>query len=248
MGSPRLQDTLGAKPWRAKGDLAAATSLTTGVTASEVLECHGSSSVRVRFKATKAGSLLVAILQNDKATQQLDPAPKTIAVLDAQEVLVELDDIIGESFILIQFTAGASTSVITYCDLYRSFNPQTEGSLGGAMIDMTVPAGAASYAPEVIYLNRDWLNAGALVPSDMAVVSELQLVGTALPATAELVVDLLKPGGDPTAGGDWILDAFSYDAIGANTPIALSRWYGVRVRAKSGGTGGTATVAVRWWN
>jgi hypothetical protein len=247
MGSPRLQDTLGAKPWRLKRDLAVATSLLTTVAAQEVLEVNGASSIRVRFKATKAGTLRVALLQNDKATEQLTPAPKSIAVLDATEVVVDIDGLVGMSFVLIEFTAGAATSVITYCDLYRSFNPQHYHA-GGAVDDMEIPAGAASYAPEVIYLNRDYLSAGFGAPSDLAYVSELQVVIETLIATSEIVVDLLLPGTDPAVGANWLLDMYVFDALGVQEVTALSRWHGVRIRGKSGGTGGTGTTVVRWWN
>lgn len=247
MGSPRLEDTLGAKPWRLKGTLAAATSLLTTVAAQEVLQIHGASSIRVRFEADKAGTLYVALLKNDKATEEVDPPPKTVPVLDATEVVVEFDDIVGESFVLIKFTAGAATSVITYCDLYRSFNVQWD-THGGAVDDFVVPGGAGSYAPEIIYCNRDHLTAGVAAPSDLAFVSEVQLAIETVVATSEYVVDLLEPGGDPDTAGDWILDMYSFNTTGGKNPVALARWYGVRVRAKSGGTGGTGRAAARWWN
>ena len=243
-----LQEALASKPRRLTGALAPAVSLLTGVAAQESPRVNGASAIRVRFKATKAGTLYVALLKHDQTTEEVDPAPRTIPVLDATEVVVEFDDIVGESYVLIKFTAGAATSVITYCDLYRAFNPQTEGTHGGFIDDFVVPAGAGTYAPEVIYCNRDHLTAGVAAPSDLAFVSELQLAISAIVATSEYVVDLLKPGGDPDTAGDWMLDMYSYTTTGAKTPIALSRWYGVRVRAKSGGTGGTSTAAARWWN
>lgn len=248
MGSPRLEDTLGAKPLRLTDELAVDTSILTTVVAEEVVRIHGASSLRVRFKATKAGVLYVAILQHDQTTEQVDPPPRSVPVLDATEVMIEFDNIVGESYALIKFTVGGATSVITYCDLYRSFNPQTKGTSGGVEDDFVVPGGSGNYAPEVIYLNRDHRTAGVAAPSDMAYVSEVQIVVEAIPATASFVVDLLKPGGDPTAAGDWLLDQYTYTSTGANAPIPFSRWHGVRVRAKSGGTGGTATASVRWWN
>lgn len=243
-----LQEALASKPFKLDGALKEGASLLTGVVGQEVKRINGASAIRVRFKASKAGTLYVALLKHDQQTEEVDPPPRTIPVLDATEVMVEFDDIVGESYVLIKFTAGAATSVIDYCSLYRAFNPQTEGTHGGFIDDFVVPGGAGSYAPEIIYCNRDYLNAGVDAPSDLAFVSELQLVITTLIADSEFVVDLLEPGGDPETANDWMLDVYSFNTDGGKNPIALSRWYGVRVRAKSGGTGGTGTAAARWWN
>ncbi len=242
-----LQEALASKPNRLTGALAVAVSLTTGVIAQEAKRINGASAIRVRFKATKAGTLYVAILKHDQSTEEVDPAPRTVPVLDATEVVVEFDSIIGESYVLIKFTAGAATSVVTYCDLYRAFNPQTKPVDGEAKDTMAIPAGIGTYAPELIYLNRDYLSAGVDAPSDMARVSELQVHLGTIVATANVEVDLLKPGGDPATGGDWLLDVVSYATAGLKDPIPLSRWGGVRLRGKSGGTGGNQDVAVTWW-
>lgn len=259
MSTPALQETLGAKPRRMSGfhlakhggedqPLGVAAVIPTTESAEEIVRISGASSFRVRFEASKAGVLYVAILKHNQQDEQVDPAPKTIAVLDDTEVLVEFDDIIGESYALIRFTAGGANSTITFCDLYRSFNPQAAGQHGGAEDDFVTPAPTGTYAPEIIYLNRDHLTAGVAAPSDLAFVSELQVVIEALVVTSSFVVDLLKPGGDPDTAGDWLLDMASYTALGLQVPEPFARWYGVRLRSKSGGTGGTSTASIRWWN
>lgn len=106
----------------------------------------------------------------------------------------------------------------------------------------TVPAGAGSFAPEILYLNAE-SNIKALF--DM--VSEMTAFIEALTATVTLEVDLLKPGGDPNVAGDWYTAVRSWNAAGIQTLFQLARWYGVRVRAKSGGTAGTTILALSWW-
>lgn len=108
----------------------------------------------------------------------------------------------------------------------------------------TVPAGAGSYAPEACYLNRQNVAATGVAFDEVV---EVQNMIAALPATAAIEVDLLKPNGDPTQAGDWLTAVVSYSATGLQSILSLARWVGVRIRAKSGGTSGTATLHTEWW-
>jgi len=108
----------------------------------------------------------------------------------------------------------------------------------------TVPAGAGSYAPEVCYLNRQNMAATGVAFDEVV---EVQNVIAALPASAAIEIDLLKPNGDPTQSGDWLTALVVQSSTGLQSILALARWIGVRIRAKSGGTGGTATLHTEWW-
>jgi hypothetical protein len=104
-----------------------------------------------------------------------------------------------------------------------------------------VPGGAGVYAPEILYLAQDENHP----QSDD--VSEVTLFIESLPATAVVEVDLLQPGGVETVAVDWIVAAQSHNAIGLKAVLQLANWRGVRVRAKSGGTAGSAVVHASWW-
>lgn len=109
-------------------------------------------------------------------------------------------------------------------------------------IAFTVPGGAGSYAPEILYCAQK-NQAIATQPPDE--VGELQLFIASLPASAAVEVDLLSPGA--TMAGTWRTTAQSYTANGLTAVLSLAGWRGVRIRVKSGGTGGTATIDASWW-
>jgi hypothetical protein len=113
-------------------------------------------------------------------------------------------------------------------------------------MDFAVPAGSGDYAPEILYLRRatpDTLPAESYLFDE---VTELQTLIAAIPATATVEVDVLKPNDVP--GGTWRLAVQSWTTTGLKTILALAMWDGVRIRVKSGGTAGTATVDAAWWS
>lgn len=113
-------------------------------------------------------------------------------------------------------------------------------------VNFTVPAGAGSYAPEVLELKQGDTGPGAPVTL-WDHVDELREMVEALPATAQIEVDLLIAGKSGAQVADWLLNVTApLTATGLGPIVQLAGWYGVRVRAKSGGTGGTATVSVSW--
>ena len=105
----------------------------------------------------------------------------------------------------------------------------------------TIPGGAGSYAPTVIFTRQDQARGQ---PDD---VSELTLMIESLPATAAIEVDLLKPGGDADVAADWLLAVQSHNTIGLKPVLQLASWRGARIRGKSGGTAGPAVVHCSWW-
>jgi len=114
----------------------------------------------------------------------------------------------------------------------------------------TVPAGAGSYAPEIVYTNMFNLATVSLDPFD-----RLVLLISSLPATCNIEVDLLKPGSDPN-GGDTSYYLAGSSAIAAITTTGykgnilgtswFNGWCGARIRAKSGGSAGSAIVGILW--
>src|SRR5690606_41084013 len=79
-------------------------------TASEVVPIAGSVAVRIRLKADKAGELDVAILDATGATP-VEGEPKGVLGVAAAadtEAVVEVTNLMGESWLEVTFTAGRS--------------------------------------------------------------------------------------------------------------------------------------------
>lgn len=118
---------------------------------------------------------------------------------------------------------------------------------GYARVTFAVPAGSGSYAPEELITRQ-----GPSLVLDK--VSRLAVYVESLPATAEIEVDLLKPGADPRLAASWILDSQSLVAVGLvywgasaeHAHLDLAGWPGIRLRAKSGGTAGDSIVSASW--
>lgn len=108
-------------------------------------------------------------------------------------------------------------------------------------MDFTLDAVAGDYAPEVYYLNVD-----SNVRTGMDLVRTLTQHVEQLPAGAVIEVDILKAGGNAGTTADWLTAVVSINAVGFQAPRDLGAWRGVRVRAKSGGTAGTAKVHTVW--
>lgn len=96
-----------------------------------------------------------------------------------------------------------------------------------------VPAGAGSYAPEVFYFGL-----GAQ-PSQLDAVDEARINVAALPATATLEIDILK------ADGTWATAVDTCTTTGLQGLMAFGGLK-ARMRAKSGGTAGTASGTASW--
>ena len=75
-------------------------------------------------------------------------------------------------------------------------------------------------------------------------VSEYQGIVEAIPADAVLEVEALRLDGDSTEDADWFL-IDSVDDTGIWSNDGLLGWH-LRLRAKSGGTAGDATVSLRY--
>lgn len=113
---------------------------------------------------------------------------------------------------------------------------------GEKRISFTVPAANGDYAPEVLYCNGD--NEPKAL---MDLVVQLSLLVESLPADAVIEVDLLKAGLAGSIETNWQTAVKSFDSTGLQDFLQLAMWRGVRVRAKSGGTAGTAVVSASWW-
>lgn len=113
------------------------------------------------------------------------------------------------------------------------------GHTAGVTETFVIPAGAGSYAPEVIHLRR------TIVSSEWQFSQVLEVVVfiSSLPATADIEIDILKPGGDPTNSSDWFAPVVVYSATGLQTALPVYA-RGVRIRGISGGTAGDAEVGV----
>jgi len=114
---------------------------------------------------------------------------------------------------------------------------------GMKQVSFTVPAGSGDYATAILYLNSvgDASRIACAEP-----VNELTVVVGTIVATAAIELDFLKPNGDPAVAGDWLLAAKSYTEAGVATYSEFAGWRGVRIRVKSGGTGGTQVVSAFW--
>ncbi len=113
------------------------------------------------------------------------------------------------------------------------------GHTAARLETFVIPASGGTFAPEIVYLRRTVVSG----EWQFSPVVELVVFIETLPTSAQIDVDLLKPGGDPTVAGDWFAPAFSFTSTGQQTsqPIFAA---GVRVRGKSGGTSGNAEVGM----
>lgn len=109
-------------------------------------------------------------------------------------------------------------------------------------MDFTVPGTLDQYASEVYYFTRDGAWSDSPSPTPLRAALEVQPSIESLPTDAVLELDLLKPGGDPTVSGDWLLAQAEWTAVGLGSPQALSDWAGLRFRMKSGGNAGTGSA------
>jgi hypothetical protein len=116
-----------------------------------------------------------------------------------------------------------------------------QGRRNSASITFAVPAGAGQYAPEVLYLVLE-----NEPKKGLDLVDRLRAVVRTLTATAEIEVDLMRPGSsDWTLDASWNLDVVSYTTAGLKDLLELAG-FKVRIRAKSGGTGGNTVLDVSW--
>jgi hypothetical protein len=131
---------------------------------------------------------------------------------------------------------------------------------GTRRLTFAVPVTSGQYAPEVLYCALANVataqSAGGVVSeprrggmqfleAPLDTVREISVMVESLVTASAVELDLLKPGGDPTVAGDWILAAKSWAAVGLQLQL-LADWPGVRLRVKSGGTVGTTIVSAVW--
>jgi hypothetical protein len=96
-----------------------------------------------------------------------------------------------------------------------------------------VPAGAGAYAPEVFYFGL------GSQPSQLDPVEDARINVAALPAGAQLEIDLLK------SDNTWATNVDTCTATGMQALLAFGGLRG-RMRAKSGGAAGTASGTAAW--
>lgn len=95
--------------------------------------------------------------------------------------------------------------------------------------DFTVPVTNGNYAPEAIIFPGRHVSISVMVE--------------ALPASATIELWLLKAGLPPSSSvADYVYSGKNFTATG-HTMVELASWSGLMLRAKSGGTAGTATVS-----
>jgi hypothetical protein len=116
-----------------------------------------------------------------------------------------------------------------------------------ARVVFNVPLTSGQYAPEVLYLYEDKTKPPDNTTAAMDFVSSLVAVlESDPPAGAVVEVDLLRVGGNARNAGDWLTAMATANARGVYEPLPFNGWFGVRLRAKSGGTAGTLAVSVAW--
>ena len=104
---------------------------------------------------------------------------------------------------------------------------------GGGRATLTIPGTATNYAPEKLDITALAAKSG---------VQEISILIESLPATAAIELWLLRHGGDPSNSSHFAL-AKSYNTVGLQDIVSLSKWKGAELRGKSGGTGGSAVVS-----
>ena len=76
----------------------------------------GASSVRVRFRASVAGTLKLTFLRPDGVTKYASGNPTDVSVSANVETLIDTNAVYGEAWALIEFVAGGSGTV-ALCDV-----------------------------------------------------------------------------------------------------------------------------------
>jgi hypothetical protein len=114
---------------------------------------------------------------------------------------------------------------------------------GSARAVFTVPAPAGNYAPEELYFK--------VLETDKAEglyrkIRALRILVENLIATAVVEVWALRHGGDVMKAADWINTGISHNLVGMSALIELAATTKVKLRAKSGGTGGNMAVSAFW--
>lgn len=114
---------------------------------------------------------------------------------------------------------------------------------GYQAITAAVPATISTYAPEIGYVMQHPDPKGRYDEFD-----ELEVYIDSLPASAELEIDLCRPGvaGPHEADADFLLDVQSITALGFATLMVRKGWPGARIRAVSGGTAGDLVYYFTW--
>ena len=100
-------------------------------------------------------------------------------------------------------------------------------------VSFTVPAGAGSYAPERLQFSG---RTASDAPSN---ITSLTALVEATVASAVYEIWLLKVGGDPTNDAHYFNSGLT---ITNGTRVPLSQVDGLQIRAKSGGTAGSAVL------
>lgn len=101
-------------------------------------------------------------------------------------------------------------------------------------VSPVVPAGAGGYAPEeIVFAGRTATDIGQFSITGLTVLIEATV------ATAVYEIWLLKLNGDPTNAAHYFNSGLT---ITNSTHVRFAEVEGVKVRSKSGGTGGTAIL------
>lgn len=116
---------------------------------------------------------------------------------------------------------------------------------GDARTSFTVPGGAGAYAVEEMYLK--------VLETDTPKglyqkIRQLRILIEALIATAVVEIWILRQGGDPSNAAHWFFAGatFSHNAAGLSPLFELAGVNAVKLRVKSGGTGGAMPISA-WW-
>jgi hypothetical protein len=103
----------------------------------------------------------------------------------------------------------------------------------GSRTTFAVPVTTSNYAPEVMQIT---------LPRG---ISEIAIGIESLPTSSAVELWLLRQDGTPATSGHYFL-AKSYTAIGLQDLVVVPGNHAAQIRAKSGGTSGSAIVN-GWW-
>lgn len=117
------------------------------------------------------------------------------------------------------------------------------GDEGSARASFTVPAGAGAYAPEELFLKVQETDTAE---GAYRKIRRLRMLLETLVATAVIEVWALRAGGDVKNAAHWFNTLISHNLAGMSPLIELAATTKVKLRAKSGGTGGAMAVSAFW--
>lgn len=154
-------------PFKLAGGLAPGALIAEDAVVSEVRRIAGAASFRVRAKFSQAGVLRVVLLRHDQSTEIADPAAQSVAIVADTLATIEFTGLIGETYVLIEFTAGSGIPEDAEVDSVEVYTSPNSDAGGVALLAGEAHVGEVGGSLVVNRDNFDALAAGDYAANDV---------------------------------------------------------------------------------